>query len=145
MAGLTLVYQDDALKIYWNEQHAYYLSDWQPVFRKGADLRRCYQACIDAARARPGALWLADASKFAVLDPADVKWIEGWFWPEFIRAGAIYEAAVMPEKEVAKMSANRSVEKMLRSGGFEITVHTTRAEAEAALLEWRRKRAERDE
>jgi hypothetical protein len=68
-----------------------------------------------------------------------VKWIESWFWPEFIRAGALYEAAVMPEKEVAKMAANRSVAKMLEAGGFEITVHVTRAEAEAALLEWRAK------
>jgi hypothetical protein len=143
VAALTLVYEDDSLRIYWNEPHAYYLSDWQPVFRKGADLRRSYQACIDAARARPGALWLADASKFAVIDPGDVKWIESWFWPEFIRAGAVYEAAVMPEKEVAKMAANRSVEKMLKAGGFEITVHATRPEAEAALLEWRAKHRSR--
>jgi len=138
-AGMTLVYQDDAVRIYWNEQHSYYLSDWQPVFKKGADLRRAYQACLDAAKARPGAPWLADASKFAVIDPADVKWIEGWFWPEFIRAGAVYEAAVPPEKEVSKMSANRSVEKMLKGGGFEITVHATRAEAEAAVIAWRKK------
>jgi hypothetical protein len=139
MAGLTLVYQDDALRIYWHEEHSYYLSDWQPVFRKGADLRRSYQACIDAAKARPGALWLADASKFAVIDPGDLKWIEGWFWPEFIRAGAVYEAAVAPEKEVSKMSASRSVDKMLKGGGFEITVHATRSEAEKALLAWRKK------
>src|SRR6516164_5990374 len=70
LAPLTLVYQDDILRIYWHEKHQYYLSDWQPVFRKGEELRRAYQACIDAARARPGALWLVDASKFAVIDPA---------------------------------------------------------------------------
>jgi hypothetical protein len=139
MPALTLVYQDDAVRIYWNEDHSYYLSEWQPVFRKGADLRRSYQACIDAAKARPGALWLADASKFAVIDPGDVKWIEGWFWPEFIRAGAVYEAAVAPEKEVSKMSASRSTEKMLKGGGFEISVHATRFEAEKALLAWRKK------
>ena len=138
-AGMTLVYQDDAVRIYWNEQHSYYLSDWQPVFKKGADLRRAYQACLDAAKARPGAPWLADASKFAVIDPADVKWIEGWFWPEFIRAGAVYEAAVAPEKEVAKMSASRSTEKMLKTGGFEISVHATRFEAEKAIIAWRKK------
>jgi hypothetical protein len=142
MAALTLVYQDDLVKIFWHEAHSYYLSEWQPVFRKGAELRRAYQACIDAARARPGALWLADASKFAVIDPNDVKWIESTFWPEFIRAGAIYEAALPPTKEVSKMSANRSVEKMLKTGGFEITIHATREEAEAALLAWRKKHAE---
>ena len=139
MAGLTLVYQDDIVRIHWNEDHRYYMSEWLPVFRKGADLRRAYQACIDAAKARPGALWLADASKFAVIDPGDVKWIESWFWPEFIRAGAVYEAAVAPEKEVSKMSANRSIEKMLKSGGFEISVHTNRADAEKALIAWRKK------
>ena len=139
MAALTLVYQDDMVRIYWNEDHEYYLSDWQPVFRKGDDLKRAYQACIDAARARPGALWLADASKFAVIDSADIGWIESWFWPEFVKAGAVYEAAVAPEKTVPKMSANRSVEKVLKSGRFEITVHATREKAEAALLEWRAK------
>ena len=139
MGSLTLVYEDESVRIYWNQELAYYLSDWQPAFRKGADLRRSYQACIDAAKARPGALWLADASKFAVIDPADVKWIESWFWPEFIRAGAIYEAAVVPEKAVSKMSASRSTEKMLKTGAFEISVHTNRADAEAALLAWRAK------
>ncbi|HTO68590.1 MAG TPA: hypothetical protein VMR31_01910 [Myxococcota bacterium] len=139
MAAMTLVYEDAVLRIYWHEVHEYYLSEWLPVFRKGADLKRAYQACIDAARARPGAPWLADASKFAVIDPADVKWIETWFWPEFIRAGAAYEAAVAPEKTVSKMSASRSVEKMLQKGGFEITVHATRADAERALLEWQEK------
>jgi hypothetical protein len=139
LAAMTLVYQDDLLRISWHEAHQYYLSEWQPVFRKGEELRRAYQACVEAARARPGALWLADASKFAVIDPGDVKWIETWFWPEFIRAGAVYEAAVAPEKEVSKMSASRSVEKMLGKGGFEISVHATRAEAEVALLEWRAK------
>jgi len=137
--GMTQIYKDDVLQIFWHEEHEYYLSDWQNVFRKGADLKRAYQACIDAAKARPGALWLADCSKFAVIDQNDVKWIESWFWPEFIKAGARYEAAVVPEKEVAKMSANRSVEKILKAGGFEISAHSTRASAEAALLEWREK------
>src|SRR5262245_57892817 len=127
------------VRIYWNEDHHYYLSDWQGVFRKGDEVKRAYQACIDAAKARPGAPWLADASKFAVLDAADIGWIEAWFWPEFVKAGASYEAAVVPEKTVSKMSAGRSVEKVLKSGRFEITVHTSREKAEAALLEWRRK------
>jgi len=139
VAALTLVYQDDLVRIYWNEAHQYYLSDWQGVFRKGDALRRAYQACVDAARARPGALWLADASKFAVIDAADIAWVESWFWPEFVKAGAVYEAAVAPEKTVSKMSASRSVEKVLKSGRFEITVHETREAAEAALLEWRAK------
>ena len=139
MAEPTLVYEDDVLRIYWNSEHEYYLSDWRPVFRKGADLRKAYQACIDAAKKRPGALWLADASQFAVIDPADIQWIEASFWPAFIRAGAIYEAAVMPKKEVSKMSANRSVEKMLKQGNFEISLHETRAEAERALLAWKKK------
>lgn len=139
MAALTLVYQDELVRIYWNETHQYFLSDWQGVFRKGDELRRAYQACVDAARTRPGAPWLADASKFAVIDSADIAWVESWFWPEFVKAGAVYEAAVAPEKTVSKMSASRSVEKVLKSGRFQITVHATRADAEAALLEWRAK------
>jgi len=140
MAGLTLVYQDDALRIYWHEEHAYYLSEWQPVFRKGADLRRAYQACIDAAKARRGSFWLIDSSQFTVVDQADVKWIEETFWPEFVRAGASYAAVILPQKEVSKMSASRSAKKALEKGGFEASVHASRAEAEVALLERRAKR-----
>jgi len=142
MAAMTLVYQDDALKIHWHEDHAYYLSDWQPVFRKGADLRRAYQACIDAAKARRGAFWLIDTSKFTVVDQADVKWIEETFWPEFIRAGATYAAVILPQKEVSKMSASRSAKKAIEKGGFEASAHASRAEAEAALLERRAKKGE---
>jgi hypothetical protein len=140
---LTLVQREDAVHVYWHAQHGYWLSDWQPVFKKGVDLRRAYQACIDAALARRGAPWLADASKFVVIDPADLAWIEDWFWPEFVKAGARYEAAVLPAKEVSKMSANRSVEKVLASGRFEITTHATREQAEAAVLAWLEKNAKR--
>ena len=140
---LTLVQREDAVHVYWHEQHEYFLSDWQPVFKKGADLKRAYQACIDAARTRRGAPWLADASRFVVIDPGDLAWIEDWFWPEFVKAGARYEAAVLPAKEVSKMSANRSVEKVLASGRFEITVHATREAAEAAVLAWLEKNPRR--
>ena len=58
-----------------------------------------------------------------MIDSADIGWIESWFWPEFVKAGAVYEAAVAPEKTVPKMSASRSVEKVMKSDRFEITVH----------------------
>ena len=140
---LTLVKREDAVVIYWHEQHGYWLSDWQPVFKKGVDLKRAYQACLDAALTRRGAPWLADASKFVVIDGADLAWIEDWFWPEFVKAGTRYEAAVLPAKEVSKMSANRSMEKVLAPGRFELTTHKTRAEAEAAVLVWLEKQAKR--
>jgi hypothetical protein len=139
----TLIYRGDAVHISWNETHGYFLSDWQHVFKKGDDLRRAYQACLDAAQTRRGVPWLADASHFAVIDPADLQWIESWFWPEFIRAGVRYEAAVLPQREVSKMSANRSVEKVVASGTLELTVHSTRQSAEAAVLAWLDKRAKR--
>ncbi len=137
----TLVYQDDALKIFWNAEQSYYLSEWQPVFRKGEALKRAYQACLDAARARPGAIWLADARKIAVIDQADQRWIADWFFPEFVRAGARYQASVIPEKEVGKMSAFKAVEKAQQVGALTITAHATRADAEAAIREWREKHA----
>jgi hypothetical protein len=140
---LTLVKREDAVVIYWHEQHGYFLSDWQPVFTKGVALKRAYQACLDAARTRRGAPWLADASQLVVMDAADIAWIEDWFWPEFVKAGARYEAAVVPAKEVSKMSANRSVERVIASGRFEITTHATRAEAEVAVLAWLEKNARR--
>lgn len=139
MSEMTLVHQDDLLRIYWHEQHGYYLSDWQPVFRKGDELRRAYHACLDAAKARPGAPWLIDASKYAVLDPADSKWVAEVFWPEFMKAGVRFQAAISPAKAVGKMSANRAAETLTKQGTLVTASSATRAEAEAAILEWRRK------
>ena len=139
MSKLTLIYQDDALRLYWHEQHEYYLAEWQPVFRKGEDLKRAYQKCLDAARARRGAPWLADVSKVAVLDRADQQWISDWFFPEFIRAGARYQASVVPVKEVGKMSAFKAVEKVRKASDLLMTTHASRAEAEAAITSWREK------
>ena len=139
MALLTLVYECDAVRVYWHEQHQYFLADWQPVFRKGDELRAAYQKCVELARTRPGAPWLTDASNFTVIDPADSTWISTVFWREFLKAGAKYQAAISPKKEIAKLSASRATEKLDKSG-FLTTIHATRAEAEAAIVEWRAKR-----
>jgi hypothetical protein len=140
MSGLTLVHQDDALHIHWHEDHGYVLADWQPAFRKGEVLKRSYQACIDAARKYRGAPWLADVSRAAVLDPADQKWISEWFWPEFSKAGVPHQAVVQPHREVGKMSAQKAAKGIVRSG-IEVSVHQTRAQAEAALIAWLDKHA----
>ena len=137
---LTLVYEDELLRIYWNEQHGYFLSDWQPVFRKGDELRRSYRACVETARTRPGAPWLIDASKYAVLDPADSKWVAEVFWPEFVKTGVRFQAAISPAKAVGKMSANRATENLTKLGNLMTSAHATRADAEAAIIEWQRKR-----
>ena len=143
MAPLTLVYQDDILRIYWHEKHQYYLSDWQPVFRKGEELRRAYQACIDAARTRPGAPWLSDASKYAVVDPADAKWIAEVFLPDFAKAGARVQAVIAPAKQVGKMSATRASESLPKLGALLTSAHLSRADAEAAIVEWQQKQRRR--
>jgi len=137
---LTLVYEDELLRIYWHEQHGYFLSDWQPVFRKGDQLRRSYRACIDAAKTRPGAPWLIDASKYAVLDPADAKWVAEVFWPEFAKTGVRFQAAISPAKAVGKMSASRAAESLPKLGALVTSPHATRAAAEAAIVEWQTKR-----
>ncbi len=136
---MTLVYQDEMLRIDWIEHGEYLLSDWLGVFRKGDELRRAYQACVDAAKARRPSVWLADTSKFPVLDPADAKWVAEVFWPEFAKAGVRYMAGVVPQKTVSKMSVSRATEGLASSGSFTISTHATRAEAEAAILEWRAK------
>jgi hypothetical protein len=142
MPAPTLVYEDDALRIFWNEDRGYYLSEWRTDFRKGDALRPAYQACLDAARARPGAPWLADASGIAVIDQADQRWIADWFFPEFIRAGARYQATVIPRKEVGRMSALKAVEKVRQEGELSMTRHASRAEAETAILAWLEKHAD---
>ena len=141
MPGPALIYEDDALRIYWNEDRGYYLSEWQPNYRKGDALRRAYQGCLDAARARPGAPWLADASRIPVIDQADQRWIADWFFPEFIRAGARYQASVVPVKEVGRMSARKAVEKVRQQGDLLMTRHPSLADAEAAIVAWLEKRA----
>ena len=142
MSKLTLVHQDDALHLYWHEGHGYYLADWQPVFRKGEVLKRSYQACLDAARARRGAPWIADVSKVAVLDQADQKWISEWFWPEFVKAGARCQIVVQAAKAVGKMSTKGAAKGIWKSG-IEVSVYDTRESAEAAVIEWLEKRANR--
>lgn len=139
MTTPTLIYEDDALRLTWHDDQKYYLSDWQPKFHKGEALKRAYQACLDAARARRGAIWLADASKMPVIDQSDQPWISQWFFPEFVRAGARYQASVVPAREVGRMSAFKAVEKAQAIGALVISVHKTRAEAEAAIREWRAK------
>jgi hypothetical protein len=141
MPELTVAYEDDVLRVYWSEAGHYYLSDWLGVFRKGAHLRRAYQACVELAKRRSPSIWLADTSQLPVIDPADAKWVAEWFWPEFARAGVRYVAAVAPQKAVSKMSANRATEGLVAAASMEISVHETRAQAEAALLEWSRKHA----
>jgi hypothetical protein len=136
---LTLVYEDELLRIYWHEQQGYFLSDWQPVFRKGEELRQSYQACVDAAQSRPGAPWLIDASKYAVVDPADAKWIAEVFWPQFAKAGVKFQAAISPAKAVGKMSARRSSESLTKFGTLVTCACETRVQAEAAIAEWRAK------
>jgi len=137
---MTLVYEDELLRIYWNEQHGYFLSDWQPVFRKGDQLRAAYRACIEAAKTRPGAPWLIDASKYAVLDPADAKWVAEVFWGDFVKTGVRFQAAIQPMKTVGKMSANRASESLTKFGALVTASCQTRSEAEAAIAEWHKKR-----
>lgn len=140
MDGMTLIHQDELLRIYWNEQHGYFLSDWQPVFRKGEELRQSYRACVDAAKTRPGAPWLIDASKYSVLDPADAKWVAEVFWPDFVKTGVRFQAVLSPAKAVGKMSASRATENLTKLGTLVTSANTTRAGAEAAIIEWQRKK-----
>jgi len=133
----TLVYEDDVLRVYWNERGKYFLSDWLGVFRKGATLRRAYQACIEQARARRPSVWLADTTKIPVLDPVDAKWVAEWFLPEFARAGVRYMAGVSPQAAVSRMSTKRATEG--HESVLEISTHATRAEAEAAIATWWKK------
>ena len=76
-----------------------------------------------------------------MLDPVDAKWVADWFWPEFTRAGVRYMAGVSPQKVVSKMSVSRATEGLAQSGAMEISVHQTRAEAEAAIAAWHKKHA----
>ena len=137
---LTLVQREDAAHFYWHAGHGYLLARWQSVFCRGEKLKRAYQACIDATRAHPGAPWLADCRVMPVIDPADQDWIARWYFPELIRAGARYQAAVLPEKAVTRVSTAKAVEGL--SSQFQITVHRTFEEAEAAVLAWLEKRKE---
>ena len=139
MPDPSIEYEDDCVRIAWYLADEYYQAEWKSVFRKGEPLRRAYQACIEAAFKRPGALWLVDASHFSVLDPADVEWVEQKFWPAFVRAGAVYQACIVPKKEVSKLTARRSLTNLRKSGRFEMSLHTTREEAHAALAEFREK------
>jgi len=90
------------------------------VFRKGDDLRRAYRACIDTARTRPEV-----------------------FWPDFAKAGARFQAVIAPAKQVGKMSATRASESLPKLGALLTSAHLSRADAEAAIVEWQQKQRRR--
>lgn len=140
MGTRTLVHQDDSLHLFWDDELSAYVADWQPAFRKGDALKRSYEACLEAARARRAAPWIVDVSRVAVLDQADQKWISEWFWPEFTKAGVRYQAVVQATGAVGKMST-RAAAKGVWKSGIEVSVHETRADAEAAVRAWLEKRA----
>jgi hypothetical protein len=101
MAALTLVYEDDLLRVHWNEEGHYFLSDWLGVFRKGAQLRRAYQSASRWRRRGRPSVWLADTSKIQVLDPSDAKWVADWFWPSSLALAC----ATWPESHRRRRSA----------------------------------------
>ena len=66
--------------------------------------------------------------------------ISEWFWPEFVKAGVRYQAVVQAEREVGKMSTRKAAKGIWKSG-IEVSVHQTRAQAEAAAITWLAKHA----
>ena len=133
------MYEDDLLRVYWNERGCYFLSDWLGVFRKGAQLRRAYQACVEAAKARRPSVLAGGHEQFPVLDPVDAKWVAEWFWPESARAGVRDMAASSPQKVVSKMSVSRATEGLAESGSMEISVQGAPRRGRAAIAAWHKK------
>ncbi|MBM4337153.1 MAG: hypothetical protein FJ108_14815 [Deltaproteobacteria bacterium] len=128
MDHLRLVYEDDALILFWDADAGHHIAEWHG-FARGDRLRHPAHACVYAARERRSACWLADLADFSVIDLEDQRWIVESFYPLLAELGVRHMGVVMPVKVVAQLSARRVNSAYGERGSIEFVYHATRAAA----------------
>jgi hypothetical protein len=94
--SLELVYQDEVLKLFWDREARYHISEWR-CSASGEQLRTAAHACLTASRERPSSLWLADLTAFTAIDSPDLQWIASEYYPLLARNGVRRLVYVLPE------------------------------------------------
>jgi len=93
--SLDLVYQDEALSLFWDREGRYHISEWRCV-ASGEQLRTAAHACLTASRERPSTLWLSDVTAFTEIAPPDLRWIARDYYPLLARNGVRHLIYVLP-------------------------------------------------
>ena len=101
MDSLELVYQDEVLKLFWDRDARYHISEWHSEAR-GERLRTAAHACLSASRERPSTVWLADVTVFTEIDPSDLQWIGHEYYPLLARNGVRRLVYALPASEGAR-------------------------------------------
>jgi hypothetical protein len=126
MDHLRLVYEDDALKLFWDTRAGYHIAEWHG-FAKAERLRNPAHACVYASRERRSSRWLADIADFSVVDLEDQAWIVEHFYPLLAENGLRYMGVVLPVRVVAQLSARRVNSAYGERGSIEFEYHATRS------------------
>ena len=132
MDSLELVYQDAAVRLFWDASARCHIAEWRG-FPKGERLRTAAHACLSASRERPSAIWLADVADFAAVDDEDQHWIATEFYPLLARNGVRRVAFVIPANAPAETSVVRTNAAYAERGCIRFEYWPTRAEAIRSL------------
>lgn len=103
MDSLELVYQDDVLRLFWDRQARYHISEWRGAAR-GEQLRTAAHACLTASRERQSSQWLADVTAFTEVDPPDLQWIAREYYPLLARNGVRRVVYALPAPAAPRAS-----------------------------------------
>jgi hypothetical protein len=99
--SLDLVYEDEVLRLFWNRDVRYHISEWRGEAR-GERLRTAAHACLTASRERPSEVWLTDVSAMTEIDPADMRWIVCEYYPLLARNSVRLLVYAVPEHAGAR-------------------------------------------
>lgn len=132
MDSLELVYQDDAVRLFWDTSARYHIAEWRGL-AKGEKLRTAAHACLTASRERKSTLWLADVTEFALIDLEDQTWIATEFYPLLARNGVRHVAFVIPAHAPSDPSVRRTNASYAENGRIRFHYYVTRAEAVRAF------------
>jgi hypothetical protein len=126
--SLELVYQDDAVRLFWDTSARYHIAEWRGL-AVGEKLRTAAHACLTASRERTSTMWLADVSDFAMVDLEDQVWIATEFYPLLARNGVRHVAFVIPAQAPSSTSVRRTNASYAEKGRIRFQYFATRAEA----------------
>jgi hypothetical protein len=132
MDHLTLVYEDEFLKLFWDTRARYHIADWTGR-ASGQKLRSAAYACVNASRANPGKGWLADVTRAEMIAPADQTWLVEDFYPRLARNGVRNVAFVVAASALAQIPVKRMNASYGEKDAIEFAYHPSRSAAASWL------------
>jgi hypothetical protein len=127
--SLELVYQDEVLKLFWDRDARYHISEWHGE-ACGERLRTAAHACLTASRERPATVWLTDVTAFTEIDPSDLQWIAREYYPLLARNGVRRLVYALP----AHAGARTSLRQMPVACGDDVPIAFDYCDSRAAAV-----------